>query len=211
MSVETLRDDGRWRSTMDDESKKLLACLVAGDDGAATRIVDRYTRRLLGLARSRLSEKLRRRVDPEDVLQSAYRSFFRRAEQGDFSLRRNGDLWRLLATITVNKTRKRVEYEQAQKRDVRLEENDAATAPSLPFSSKPYENGPTPEEAITLVDEVASVMESLDGRDRRILELRLQDEPLDAIAQCPGIEVSESTVRRVLKNIRDDLIRRLLG
>ena len=55
-----------------DESIQLLARWKAGDEAAATEIFDRYVQRLAGLARSRLSEKLRRRVDAEDVVQEAF-------------------------------------------------------------------------------------------------------------------------------------------
>lgn len=64
-----------------------------------------------------------RRFDPEDVVQSVYRSFFRKAENEEFTLKRSGDRWRLLANITIKKTMKRVEFELAKKRDPRVEES----------------------------------------------------------------------------------------
>lgn len=47
----------------------------AGQSEAATAIFDRYVARLIALARSRIGAKLGRRVDAEDIVQSAYRSF----------------------------------------------------------------------------------------------------------------------------------------
>ena len=56
-------------------------------------------------------------------------------------------------------------------------------------------------------DELEAVMSRLDECGRRVLELRLQGEPLDVIAQDTGR--SERTVRRLLADIRGLLARRL--
>ena len=57
----------------DHESAVLLARWREGDQQAATELVQRFTERLLALARGQLSEKLAARVDPEDVVQAATR------------------------------------------------------------------------------------------------------------------------------------------
>lgn len=94
----------------DNESIQLLVRWKAGDEAAAEEIFSRYLHRLAGLARNRLSDKMQRRIDPEDVVQSAYRSFFRQAKEDRYELKRSGDLWRLLAAITINKTMGQIEY-----------------------------------------------------------------------------------------------------
>lgn len=60
----------------DDESAKLLRDWQDGDERAASLLFERYVDRLLVLARNKLSPRMKRRIDPEDVVQSAYRSFF---------------------------------------------------------------------------------------------------------------------------------------
>ena len=109
----------------DARSIELLNRFRRGDDRAAHEIFDRYTLRLIGLTRTRLSAKLARRIDPEDVVQSVYRSFFRAAEQGNFELRQNGDLWRLLAAITLNKVRMQARKNRAVKRSLHREDSIA--------------------------------------------------------------------------------------
>jgi hypothetical protein len=52
-------------------SRELLCDYQAGASEAANLIFHRYVERMLALARSRMSSKLRQRVDPEDVVQSA--------------------------------------------------------------------------------------------------------------------------------------------
>ena len=60
----------------DQNSIQLLNRVRSDDSGAAEELFERYLQRLLALVRTRLPGKLARRVDPDDVVQSAYRSFF---------------------------------------------------------------------------------------------------------------------------------------
>src|SRR5690242_9456367 len=52
----------------------LMARLRAGDDAAAAALFQRFATRLIALARGRLDGLVRRKVDPEDVVQSVFRS-----------------------------------------------------------------------------------------------------------------------------------------
>lgn len=94
-------------------SRELLLDYQAGVNEAADLIFHRYLERLLALARSRMSTKLHRRLDPDDVVQSAYRSFFVHAKNEEYVLQRAGDLWRLLASITLHKLYKQAERHTA--------------------------------------------------------------------------------------------------
>src|SRR3954469_3145914 len=81
----------------------LLAQLRAGDEQAAREIHRRYTPRLVALAQRQFTPALLRRVDPESVVQSVYKSFFRRGGAGEFDFGDWDDLWGLLACITLRK------------------------------------------------------------------------------------------------------------
>src|SRR5262245_31380615 len=97
-------DFGKMPPMTDTPSAELVARYHrGGDESAAEELFRRYCGRLTALARSRLSQALAARVDAEDVVQSAYRSFFRLARGGDVVLRASGDLWRLLVRITLRK------------------------------------------------------------------------------------------------------------
>ncbi len=104
------------------KSYELLQNYQGGENEAATAIFDRYVERLLALARSRMGSRLKRRVDPEDIVQSAYRSFFVHAKNEEYRLARSGDLWRLLASITLNKLYGQIEKQTAAKRSFKREE-----------------------------------------------------------------------------------------
>src|SRR5436189_5874866 len=94
-----------------------------GDQDAAAQLFDRYVGKLVSLAQRNLSSQLGRRIDAEDVVQSAFRSFFRGTRDGRFHLEPGQDLWRLLAVMTVTKLKKQVEFHTAAKRDFQQERN----------------------------------------------------------------------------------------
>jgi RNA polymerase sigma factor (sigma-70 family) len=182
-------------------SEQLLLRCQEGDEHASREVFERYLVRLTALARSKLAPRLARRTDPEDVVLSAYRSFFVGARDGRFVLQRSGDLWRLLATITLRKLHRQVKRHSAESRDVRREN---AAAEEFDFSQ-----GPSVEEAVTLADELESILRPLDPFLRRILELRLQGQSLEEIGAITMR--SERTVRRCLAELREAIARRREG
>ena len=192
--------------TADDQSVKLLQRFRDGDDQAAEELFDRYVQRLVALARTRLSDRMKRRVEPEDVVQSVYRSFFRKAGEGHFTLGKSGDLWRLLATITIMKVRGQVEFHTAKKRGVYSETNLSESSEST-FNPEAVARDPSPEDAIAMIEELEFVMNDLDETQRRILELSLQNLSEEQI--CEEVQRSGRTVRRTLQKIRDDLQKRI--
>src|SRR5437763_17057928 len=94
-----------------------LAQLQAGEDDAAQPLWERYFRRLVELARSRLHGASRAAADEEDVALSAFDSFCRGAAEGRFPrLHDRDELWRLLVLITAHKALDRLRHERRQKR-----------------------------------------------------------------------------------------------
>src|SRR5262249_5168287 len=135
---------------MDVLSAELMARWREGDEDAAGELFRRYAERLLALARSRLSARLARHVDPEDVVQSAYKSFFTGARDGRFALRRSGDLWRLLVAITLHKLQRQAERLAAGKRAVARERQLANEAGPFGIEAQVLAREPTPAEAAAL-------------------------------------------------------------
>ncbi|QDU95158.1 RNA polymerase sigma factor [Lignipirellula cremea] len=183
-------------------SAELFTRYQAGDQLAAEAIFQRYLERLTRLARSRLSPKLASRTDPEDVVLSAWRSFFLGARSGTFALRRSGDLWRLLASITLNKVYRQVRRHTAERRSIGREERLDLRQEFSPA----VDQEPGPAEALALAEELEALMGGLDALGRRVLELRLQGETLAAIAADTGR--SERTVRRTVAQLRVRLAQR---
>jgi len=189
----------------DDESAVLLTRFRAGDEQAAQQLFEAYVSRLLRLARSYISPKLAKRVDAEDVVQSAYRSFFVGAKDGRFTLQRSGDLWRLLATITINKVHRQVErHVKAKFRSVEAEEEVASNSGIL--NPQALARDPSPEEVLAAAEELQEVMGDFAAPQCKMVELRLQGYSLDEIAQ--HFDCSQRTVRRVIEKLRERLKRR---
>jgi RNA polymerase sigma-70 factor (ECF subfamily) len=170
----------------------------AGNEDAARLIVERYVDRLLALVRHRLSRRLARRVDPEDVMQSVFRTFFDRAKAGKFHLDAPDDLGKLLTRITIHKTLRQVVFHQAAKRDLKREvaQSEDGAREFLEL----LDREPTPEEANMFVDQLEGFLGQLRAQDRQILELRLQGHKNEEIASQLGI--SERKIRRLVERIR---------
>jgi RNA polymerase sigma-70 factor (ECF subfamily) len=176
------------------------ACLErwrAGDEKAATELYYRYLQKLVGFAQRRLSAKLNARVDAEDVVQSVFRSFFVRAQQGKFSFKDEDDIWKLLVQITVHKTLKHVAYHRRAKRDATAEVSGADGQDRL---MSHLSREPTPEEAAIFVDSLEFFLRELRPADRKILEMRMEGFEQGEIAKKLG--VSDRTIRRLMERIR---------
>lgn len=180
------------------ESRVLIDMWRAGDEQAARELFDRYAERLLALARRRLSQRMASRVDPEDVVQSVFRTFFYRAKEGQFDFQGQDDLSKLLVRITVHKTLRQIEFHKAAKRDPGMEA--AQSDPDHDRLKEVLDGEPTPEAAITFLDQLEHFLGQLNPDERQILELRLQGESNRDIAKKLGIY--DRKIRRVLERVK---------
>jgi RNA polymerase sigma-70 factor (ECF subfamily) len=177
-----------------------LQRIVTGEPGFEREIVNRYTQRLLALARQGLPDRLRRRLDPDDVLQSVYRSFFRRFNQGEFSFAESHDVWRLLAVMTYHKVQYSVRHHQRGRRDVRRE--IAGSLGNIDRAGmRSSEAEPGPHDVSTLFDCLENLLHELPELYRDIVVQRLEGASIAEIAAT--VNRSQRTVLRVLANVRD--------
>ena len=188
-------------SAQSDNVQVLVEKWRQGDEAAAEHIFGLYWERLWLLAKSRIDQRLSAREGASDAVQSAFKSFFWRARDGQFHLDQSDALWRLLATITLNKVQDRVERHKAQRRatahEVRLDDFDPAA----------FAHDPTAEEAVAFADEIEHVVQSLPQDEAAMLGLCLQGQTPSEIADACGC--SRWKVRRVLNRIGETLRQRL--
>jgi RNA polymerase sigma-70 factor (ECF subfamily) len=178
----------------------LMCRLDDGDPDAARVVFDRYARRLVGLAAAHLPRALAPKLDPEDVVQSVFKSFFARHADSRFCLERWDSLWSLLTVLTVRKCGHRVKHFRAARRDVRREE-DSPPAPSpIAETASPT---PTPVEAILLAETLAELLRDLSHSQRAIVRLRLEGYTVEEISERAGC--TERTAYRVLEKVRGRL------
>jgi RNA polymerase sigma-70 factor (ECF subfamily) len=178
---------------------ELLQRLRAGDPQAAEQLFARYARRLTRLAEQHLSRKLAGRLDGEDVVQSVFRTFFRRGAEGEFTLDSSAQLWRLLVKITVLKARAKGRYHSADRRDAGAEHPGDSDG----WLPEALAHEPGPEEAAILVDQVEALLRGLPPLHARVLECRLQGHNVSDVAEQLG--VSRQTVHRVLNLLQQRL------
>jgi RNA polymerase sigma-70 factor (ECF subfamily) len=169
---------------------QLLQEIREGEELAAEELFRRYAPRLLAFAKRRWSAALASRLDPEDVVQSAFRSFFRHAGQGMYHVAEDDDLSRLLMVICLNKIRVQYARHCAARRDARRTQSvNGDWLESL------WTN---PDATLDLA--VREIVERLPVDHRRVAELRLQGHEVGAIAELIGR--SRRTVERLLHECR---------
>ena len=175
--------------------------LLANEPGIEREVLEQYTQRLLALARQRLPDKVRARVDPEDVVQSVYRSFFRRLRRGDFRFDESSDVWRLLSVMTFRKARRQARFHQQGRRDVRRELQIGAMASTDSRIGELAATTVTPEDTAILFDCLEQLLARVPDNYRTIAVLRLEGNSIAQIAQQIGR--SERTVLRALGRLVD--------
>jgi RNA polymerase sigma-70 factor (ECF subfamily) len=183
---------------------ELMERLRTGDQHAAARVFEEYAGRLVALARARLGAALRSKVDPEDVMQSAFKSFFLRQTTGQWRLENWDSLWGLLAQITVRKCGHRVEYFHAACRNIDRETGRSSASDDSTVEWEAAARDPTPEEAAILAETVERLMKELGSRDRQILALTLQGYGIRDLSATLGC--TERTVYRVHVFLRSRLL-----
>jgi RNA polymerase sigma-70 factor (ECF subfamily) len=184
----------------------VLEALRHGDDAAWREMLSRYSARLIALARSRLfREALRQKVDPEDVVQSVLRTFFRRNREGKFKLASWDALWGLLMAMTVYRAAKWHQVFDTEKRKISREVPLAAVTadgdddrPSA--QHPPVDPAPRPDEVAELLETVRERLQALPESKRRVIELGL----LGFDDEVIGAEAGRTRAR--VGQIRDDLV-----
>jgi DNA-directed RNA polymerase specialized sigma24 family protein len=190
--------------TSDGSVTHWLHLLKAGDRAAAQPLWERYFRRLVALARSRLQGTPRRVADEEDVALSAFDSFCRGAEQGRFpKLEDRDDLWQLLVLLTARKAGQLVRHQCREKRGVGkiLTEADLADAGEGDGLADVIGNEPTPEFAALVAEQWRRLLDALaDAELRQIAVWKMEGHTTEEVAARLGYV--PRTVERRLRLIR---------
>jgi RNA polymerase sigma-70 factor (ECF subfamily) len=179
--------------------QSLLERWRAGDEGAARQLFDRYVDQLMRIAQRHISERLGRRVSPEDIVQSVFRTFFVRAREGQFEASDPDGMCKLLARITVRKVLRQANHHRAAKRDVAKEASPVDNDGPDP-ATELFDRGPTPDEVHAFVDQLEHFLSRLGPQEREVLELRMQGCSPEEIAKRLG--TYDRKIYRILERIR---------
>jgi RNA polymerase sigma-70 factor (ECF subfamily) len=180
--------------------EQLMQQLHAGDQQAATEIYVRYADKLLGVARRNTAEDLRTRFDPEDVVQSVFRTFFRRAAQGAYAVPAGDDLWKLFLVIALNKIRRLGEFHRANKRSVG--QTSGLNEPLV------TDQGAGEEDSLRILHlTIDEILAGSPPHVHQMVKLRIDGCEVAEIAERVGR--SKRSVERVLQSFRETLARQL--
>jgi RNA polymerase sigma factor (sigma-70 family) len=181
---------------------KLLRGLRDAQPWAVEQFFSDYAAALESLAAKHLSSPIRRRVGPEDIVQSACRTFFRRAKEGQFQLEDSDSLWRLLTVITMAKVREQTRFHLRQRRSLKGEAHLDSSVDGRPAHTPASDELP-PEAAAEFSEQFQLLIRSLDSEEQQVVDLKLQQFTNDEVAERLGC--SERTVRRLVKKIQAQL------
>src|SRR5262245_8635214 len=174
----------------------LLRRFRTGEEDAATELYRRYAERLLNLAAAKASPDLKPRVDPEDIVQSVFRTFFRRASLGEYEVPDGDELWKLFLVIGLNKIRAVAGHHKAAKRDVR--QTAAGEAVETGGATVPDETA-----LRTLELTIDELLAPLPETHREIIRMRTDGFEVAEIATRVGR--AKRSVERILQEFRQKL------
>src|SRR4051812_3113015 len=189
-----------FETPSDGSITRCLDLLKRGDRDAAQLLWQRYIHRLVALARARLRGIPRRAVDEEDVALSAFDSFCRRAERGQFArLEDRDDLWQVLFVLTVRKAA------NLARREGRAKHGGGQGPVLSDLEGLGVDGGvgdePPPQLAAQVADECRRLLDGLgDDALRHVAQRKLEGYTNAEIAA--ELHCVESTVERKLRRVR---------
>jgi len=179
------------------DDRELAHEIQAGSESAAKELFDKYCERLMRLSKRRISQRMASRFDPDDVVQSAFRTFFKRVKNDEFTFEQEEDLFKLLVRLTVRKTLRQVVHHQAAKRSPTSEMTDGSDDSQL--LAQVAGNVPAPDVELALLEQFEKLMESLTPMERQVVELKMQGYTTVEIAEKLGSY--DRKIRRLLERI----------
>ncbi|MBY0231847.1 MAG: sigma-70 family RNA polymerase sigma factor [Gemmataceae bacterium] len=156
----------------------LVRQLKAGDDEAASALVQRYEAEIRRAVRVRLTDRfLRRTLDSVDICQSVLGNFFLRLKCGQIELDNPQKLLALLTKMAANKV-----IDHARKAKARLKDKalpGPAAEEALNTALDPHD---TPAAQVENKDLAAEARRRLSPEERRLADLRIDGKEWGEIA-----------------------------
>jgi RNA polymerase sigma-70 factor (ECF subfamily) len=177
--------------------RQLLLQFQEGSQDAATCLYSRYAHRLRALVRAHTIASVGSCFDAEDIVQSVFRRFFKRASQGNYEVPASAELWNLFLVIALNRLRAEEAYHRAAKRDVRLTVRSPKCGSLVDHLEQP---DPAAAFLNVVIDEA---LEHLPELQKQVIKLRTEGYEVAEIAEKIGR--AKRTVERALQESRKQL------
>lgn len=194
-----MSDDFIEPDEVDLTDRSLMRRFRVGEEDAATAIYLRYAEKLQRLARSQTNPNLEKVVDTEGIVQSVFRTFFRRASSGQYQILSGDELWKLLLVIALNKIRNAANFHQADKRA------QSRTQPLQGVDEKRISGkSPGSENAIQVLQmTIDELIVDYPQSQRQMIRLRIEGCTVEEIARQTGR--AKRSIERTLQQFRDQL------
>jgi RNA polymerase sigma-70 factor (ECF subfamily) len=176
--------------------RSLLRRLRSGEQDAAAALYVRYVQRVEAVAKAGTSPALAARMDAEDVVQSVFRTFFRRASEGQYQVPDGAELWNLLRVISINKIRLLAAHHRAAKRSV-------GVTCELDETLHNYDGAGEENALLILKLLIEDAVEVLPEDQRRMVQLRIEGHSVAEIAAAT--HRAKRSVERLLQDFRTRL------
>jgi RNA polymerase sigma factor (sigma-70 family) len=184
--------------------RELIAAVRGGDHDAFRKIVERYGDALRIVIRRRLHRIVRTRLDSEDVVQEAWRSFWEaRHRLGD--IRTDEALMKYLQRFVRNRVLQTNRDQRREQRTPLMEEPLAGAQPSTLEKDvrRPSGRARTASEFFLARERLERLRDSLAPGHWQVVDLRLQGYTQLEIAE--QLRISERTIRRILKSVEEQV------
>ena len=170
--------------------------LREGNAAAATRLWNYLEPGLLSLGRRQMRSTSTACYDEEDLAQSAFYALCTAIQDGRYEgLADRDEIWKLLVTIALNKFRKRVRHQGAQRRGGNLRQKDLG--PMLDSESGAL----TAEQSMLMKEECERLLNALGSDEvRKVALLKVEGYTHEEIANA--LQCTRRTVQRRLDFIR---------
>jgi RNA polymerase sigma-70 factor (ECF subfamily) len=180
---------------------ELIERVRSGDEQAASELVKQFEPVVRRELRFRLRDnRARFELDSMDISQSVLGNFFVRVAARQYDLKEQGDLVKLLVTMTRNKVAENLRAQHRQRRDsrrtVRGVENMALASPQ-----------PTPSRVLAGREILHQVRQNLSGEELQLVELRWQGLSWEEIADSLG--GTADARRKQMARALDEIIHKL--
>ena len=167
-------------------------------DEEVNRLLADFLPKLAQSAELRISTKYRKKFDGGDIASTVCRTIIKNRKVGKLVIGSEDEFYKLVATIVSRKIRKKVRWENSQKRSVdRESEFDADIIAAIA-------NDPSPEATERFVDMLSDLGDNLDPLAVEILHLKLDQHTNREIADKVGRV--ERTVGRKIELIKEKVL-----
>lgn len=183
---------------MSSTDRSLVMRVRLGDEVAATELYERYAARVFGLVKSQMADVLRAQTEPEDIVQSVFKSVFRGMSAGNYDAPQGGTLWQLMAVIAVHKVRRNARKRTCDIRDARRHAHVEDLDQALVADG---------HSLAAMESAMAETFECLQPAERDAVILRVKGYSIEEIAA--QLEKSRRTVERLLQHARTTLAQEL--